>query len=1007
MTGKDIKDANRFSKESELVLQAGGTLDPSRHLYIKRKSDSELLELLTSGEYANVLTSRQMGKSSLMAQTVHSLKRLGYSWVSIDIGAELGSKETLEAFYLGFLNAVRRQLSLDLNPQKLWEEHPGETSNQKLMRFFREVAQKQPGKPVVIFIDEIDATLKIDFADDLFVAIRGLYNERAFDSGLNLISFCILGVTSPNELIKDRRTTPYNVGKTIELRDFELAVDDLHPFEQALHSDSKLAALLLERVLFWTDGHPYLTNLLCKEAVSVSAVQVEEIDEIVNRLFSNLQQANGDVHFQQILRFVGGRLTDGSAALRLYRRVLKGEKVKDETTRSHAELKLSGLVKRNTSGFLTVRNRIYEQLFDIGWVDSINELRTAPGNSIPRVLFAATFTSSGLLAIISGYETWQGLLSFMPKGLLGSNMSFLLTFGIHTLLFVISWSIAEKYRYGFLKVLPSVAIWMMTGFFSAYFSFFGFFEATGGRDEAFRQAAIIAESEAITSRIGSEVVQEVADAHRVQLVESEAYKSWVRDVQSLVDTAQQAERQILLNAQIEQQELFDRSSELRERRLALLNQLAPLRAYVEVSRSQLATVREDLATITARTDELQENVQYLTEERNALARQLDAEGQTGQGPRYRQIQIDLNSADARLASAQIVLASSSSSLSDLQEEVIRVETALAADEQNQQVEEIESSIARIDRQLDDLLQSQDEMEANLSFNANSQLQAFAVAQQSIRRMEYAAIDEVAQQCRYLLELVRDTDFSEQLPLIECLPFEIGMAVEAVKSEQARRADFEDACETNKPQFNQVVEGETFVFDPLLQGLEACLSFVEKPTVREEISLKLRELNRDRGDNSSPITQASVALFQDSQSNALMSAVFAIIVDLLVLLTAFVGRNVALPESVRAIDRLVSLTRKTVDLPEGYESYLQMPNDPDVEGLIYTAVRRLIREELAVIEVSETQLGNQRLLLRNGASAYLRRVRSMELAGRQASEEAALSVTSEHAGRIRRSPVEPS
>jgi len=199
MTGKDIKDVNGSSEESELVLQAGGTLDPSRHLYIKRKSDSELLELLTSGEYANVLTSRQMGKSSLMVQTVHSLQRLGYSWVSIDVGAELGSKETLEAFYLGFLNAVRRQLSLDLNPQKLWEEYPDETSNQKLMRFFREVAQEQSGKPVVIFIDEIDATLKIDFADDLFVAIRGLYNERPFNPDLSLIRLLLSCETSSSQ----------------------------------------------------------------------------------------------------------------------------------------------------------------------------------------------------------------------------------------------------------------------------------------------------------------------------------------------------------------------------------------------------------------------------------------------------------------------------------------------------------------------------------------------------------------------------------------------------------------------------------------------------------------------------------------------------------------------------------------------------------------------------------------------------------------------------------------
>ena len=38
----------------------------------------------------------------------------------------------------------------------------------------------------------------------------------------------------PNELIKDRRTTPYNIGKTIELQDFDSERDDLGPLYRAV-----------------------------------------------------------------------------------------------------------------------------------------------------------------------------------------------------------------------------------------------------------------------------------------------------------------------------------------------------------------------------------------------------------------------------------------------------------------------------------------------------------------------------------------------------------------------------------------------------------------------------------------------------------------------------------------------------------------------------------------------------------------------------------------------------
>ena len=77
-----------------LVLQAGGTLNPRRHVYVERPEDAELLRLLRAGEYVNVLTSRQMGKSSLMVRALHALRLEGVRTASIDLAAELGSDRT-------------------------------------------------------------------------------------------------------------------------------------------------------------------------------------------------------------------------------------------------------------------------------------------------------------------------------------------------------------------------------------------------------------------------------------------------------------------------------------------------------------------------------------------------------------------------------------------------------------------------------------------------------------------------------------------------------------------------------------------------------------------------------------------------------------------------------------------------------------------------------------------------------------------------------------------------
>ena len=391
-------------------LQAGGTLNPSRHIYIERSEDKQILRLLLNREYVNVLSSRQMGKSSLIMRIIPELHKHDIYTAIIDLAGELGSTNNAEGYYLGLLESILRQLHLDINLSNWWRRYTSETLNQKFLRFFRDIVTTNLSKPVVIFLDEIDSTLKFSFTDDLFTAIRSINNERTLIEEYESVTFCLIGVAAPDELIKDRRTTPFNVGHTFELHDFDKEVDDLSSLHKALHPNPKMGASILDRILYWTGGHPYLTMRLCVDLSAANRISHAEVDEYVNRTFASLDRLSVDNHIQQILRFIEIRLSHGLQSLNIYQQILKGKLEKDRATLAHTELKLSGLVKRDKNGCLVVRNLIYQRLFNSAWVQN-----THPKRTVTRYRRLGIAMSLALLLSIGTGIGWYSLIYIPSK----------------------------------------------------------------------------------------------------------------------------------------------------------------------------------------------------------------------------------------------------------------------------------------------------------------------------------------------------------------------------------------------------------------------------------------------------------------------------------------------------------------------------------------------------------------------------------------------------------------
>jgi len=381
--------------------------------YVPRNADTQLYEALTEGVFAYILTPRQQGKSSLMTRTAQRLRREGVAVAALDLSAQ-GFNLEASYWYRGLLTQLGRRLGLEDEIDDYDHTHRHLSPLQLWQAVLRDVALTRiPGK-IVIFLDEIDIVRALPFStDELFAAIRACYNARTEDPEYRRLTFCLLGVAAPNELIRNPRLTPFNIGRRIELTDFTPA--ESARLRSGLGKSDDINERLMARIHYWTNGHPNLTQRLCQAVAQDETATTETaVDQWCERMFfapeAELRDDNLSYVQQRLLATpddVSPQAADEhrAALLSLYQRVLTGKPVPDnETDQRAVTLKLSGAV-RAEERLLVPRNRIYARVFDHRWTlermpdAEVQRLKRAYRRAILRTVTIAGIIAAAMTAL--------------------------------------------------------------------------------------------------------------------------------------------------------------------------------------------------------------------------------------------------------------------------------------------------------------------------------------------------------------------------------------------------------------------------------------------------------------------------------------------------------------------------------------------------------------------------------------------------------------------------------
>jgi len=344
-----------MDKDNRMEYQAG--IPVGRHpSYIIRKADAEAIQVLRGMGYLLLIEPRQQGKTSLLFRLQKELSDRAF--VYIDVSTLNRSSE--EAWYRSLCSRIVKHLEVTgaIASRTLGSSLP--TDHEQWDEFLYELC-RITSKPIVLMLDEIGAA-EFPNSSSFFAVIRAALTARGAHPDLERVTFALAGAFHPGDLIRDKAISPFNVAQRVRLTDFTL--QQVQELVQKAPPLSQHASALARRIYFWTDGHPYLTQLFCSRLLDGDTGDVGDessIDLAVDDLAKVLRQEG-----EGALRNIVNHFDKEPELAKYFYRILRGEGIEFYPGQypQQANLELLGLIKKDHRGDCVARNEYYRRAFE-------------------------------------------------------------------------------------------------------------------------------------------------------------------------------------------------------------------------------------------------------------------------------------------------------------------------------------------------------------------------------------------------------------------------------------------------------------------------------------------------------------------------------------------------------------------------------------------------------------------------------------------------------------------